>query len=93
MEIPQGNTPADNKSRRQIIKDFYARWMSEHPDKKVWNKSLKAYIKVNNQSVNEILGHASRSMEATTAQLFLTDILSTAIFVEYRPPKCRNNNQ
>ena len=93
MEIPQGNTPADNKSRRQIIKDFYARWMSEHPDKKVWNKSLKAYIKVNNQSVNEILGHASRSMEATTAQLFLTDILSTAIFVEYRPPQCRNNNQ
>jgi len=93
MEIPQGNTPEDNKARRQIIKSFYARWMSEHPDKKVWNKSLKAFIKVNNQSVNEILGHASRSVEATSAQFYLTDILSNAIFVEYRPPKCRNNNQ
>lgn len=93
MEIPQGNTPEDNKSRRQKIKEFYARWMSEHPEKKVWNKSLKSFIKVNNQSINEILGHASRSVEATSAQFCLTDILSNAIFVEYRPPKCRNNNQ
>lgn len=93
MEIPQGNSREDNKARRQIIKDFYAHWMSEHPDRKVWNKSLKAFIKVNNQSVNEILGHASRSVEATSAQFYLTDILSNAIFIESRPPKCRNNNQ
>ena len=93
MEIPRGNTPEDNKFRRQIIKDYYEHWMSEPPDKKVWNKSLNAFIKVNNQSVNEILGHASRSVEATLAQFYLRDILTDAIFVEYRPPKCRNNNQ
>ena len=37
MEIPLGNSREDNKARKQIIKDFYASWIAEHPEKKVWN--------------------------------------------------------
>ena len=93
MEIPQGNTREDNKARRIIIKDFYAHWMSEHPEKKVWNKSLKAYINVKNDSVNEALGHAPRFVEATLAQMHLSEILSDAVYIEKRPPKYGDKNQ
>ena len=93
MEIPSGKSREDNKARRQIIKDFYAKWMSEHPERRTWNKSLRAFIHVKNDSVNEALGHAPRSVEATRAQLHLTEILINAVYVESRPPKNRNNNQ
>ena len=93
MEIPQGNTRDDNKARRTIIKDFYTHWMSEHPEKKVWNKSLRASIFVKNGSINEALGHAPRSVEATIAQMHLSEILSDAVFIERRPPKYGDNNQ
>jgi len=93
MEIPQGNTPEDNKARRAIIKDFYSHWMSEHPEKKVWNKSLNAYINVKNNSINEALGHAPRSVEATLAQMHLSEILSDAVYINTRPPKNGDKNQ
>lgn len=93
MEIPQGNSRDDNKARRQIIRDFYYFWMQEHPEKKVWNKSLKAYINVTNNSVNEILGHAPRSFEATSAQMHLVEILEDAEYREKRPPKFGDKNQ
>lgn len=35
--IPTGTSKEDIKVREKIIKDFYARWISEHPDKKIWN--------------------------------------------------------
>ena len=31
--------------------DFYARWISEHPDKKIWNENLQDYILVKYQSI------------------------------------------
>ena len=93
MEIPRGYSREDIKARRQIIKDFYASWIAQHPDKKVWNKSLKAYILVKFDSVNEALGHASRSFEATNAQLHLSEVLSDAIYVEERPAKFGDKNQ
>ena len=93
MEIPRGNSREDVKSRRQIIKDFYAVWIAEPPDKKVWNKSLKAYIHVKNDSINETLGHAPRSAEATEAQTHLTEILSDAVYVEKRATKHGDKNQ
>ena len=93
MEIPRGNNREDIKARRQIIKDFYAGWIAKHPDKKVWNKSLNAYIHVKNDSINETLGHAPRSAEATEAQTHLTEILSEAVYVESRPPKFGDKNQ
>jgi len=93
MELPKGNTPEDNKARRQIIKDFYSQWILENPDKTVWNKSLQGHIHVKGTSINEILGHASRSVEATKAQFHVTEILSDAILVDQLPPKYGDKNQ
>ena len=56
MEIPRGNSRDEIKTRRQIIKDFYANWIAQHPDKKVWNRSLNAFIHVKFQSINETVG-------------------------------------
>ena len=91
--IPQGNTAEDNKARRQIIKDFYACWISENPGKMIWNPSLRAYIHVKGLSINEILGHAPRSIEATKAQFHLTEILSEAQIVGPLPLKHGDKNQ
>ena len=93
MEIPRGNSREDIKARRIIIKDFYAKWISEHQDKMVWNKSLEAFILVKNTSINEILGHAPKSVEATAAQFHLTKILSDARLVDRWPPKHGDKNQ
>ena len=59
----------------------------------MWNKSLKAYIHVKNDSINETLGHAPRSVEATETQTHLTEVLSEAVYVESRPPKFGDKNQ
>ena len=91
--IPQGNTPEDNKARRQIIKEYYSQWILENPGKTVWNESLHAYIHIKWTSINEILGHAPRSVEATKAQFHLTEILSKATFVDQWPPKHGDENQ
>ncbi len=93
MEIPKGNSREDVKARKQIIKDFYASWVTEHPDKKVWNRSLKAYIHVKFQSVNETAGHAALSYESTDAVLRLSDVLSHAVLTKMLPKKYNNKNQ
>ena len=77
------------KALRQIIKDFYAQWIAAHPEKRVWNKSLKAYIYVKFQSINESLGHAPVSYESTKAVLNLTDLLSMAVKVKYKKAKTK----
>ena len=46
MEIPQGNSREEVKLRDQIIKDFYAGWIAENPEKKMWNEDLQDYILV-----------------------------------------------
>ena len=91
--IPKGNTPEDNKARRQIIKGFYSQWILENPGKTVWNRSLNANIHVKGSSINEILGHAPRSVEATKAQFHLTEILSNAVLIDQWPPKYGDKNQ
>ena len=93
MEIPQGNSREDNKARKQIIKDFYASWIAEHPDKKVWNIDLKAYIHVKFRSTNETAGQASKSYESTREVLRLSEILSKAILMKTMPPKRDDENQ
>lgn len=52
-DIPKGRTKDDIKAREKLIKDFYAQWISEHPDKKVWNHDLGAFIHVKFLSINE----------------------------------------
>ena len=93
MEIPRGNSREDIKARKQIINDFYANWIAEHPDKKVWNKSLHAYIHVKFQSINETKGHASISYKSTLAVLNLTELLEKAIVYQRKPSKHNDKNQ
>lgn len=93
MEIPRGNSPEDNKARRQIIKDFYASWIAEHPDKTIWNASLKGFIHVKGQSINETAGHASLSYDSTQAVFKLTEVLKKATVKETWAPKFGDKNQ
>ena len=93
MEIPKGNSREDNKARKQIIKDIYASWIAEHPDKKIWNNSLKGFIYIKGQSINETAGHASLSYESTLAVFRLTEVLSKAIVRETWTPKHGDKNQ
>ena len=93
MEIPKGNSRDDRKARRQIINDYYARWCAEHPDKKAWNKCLKAYIHIKFKSINETAGQASTSFESTLEVFRLTEILSDATLIKRMPPKRGDENQ
>jgi len=93
MEIPRGNSREDIKARKQIISDFYASWIAEHPDKIVWNESLKAFIHVKFQSINETKGKASISYESTCAVMELTTLLTKAIVKKRTPAKTNDKNQ
>ena len=92
-EIPKGNTREDIKARKQIISDFYAAWCADHPEKRIWNKSLRAYIYVKYQSINETRGQASISYESTKALMDLTEILKNAIVTKRKPTKKNDKNQ
>ena len=91
--IPQGSTPEDIKIRKQIIGDFYAKWNAEHPDKKVWNESLQAFIHIKFQSINETKGHAAFSYASTKAVLELTEILEKAVVIKRSEAKKNDKNQ
>ena len=67
--------------------------LPEHPDKKIWNKSLQAYIHVKYQSINETRGHASLSYESTKAVFELTQILENAVLVKIKEAKSNDKNQ
>lgn len=91
--IPEGNTPEDIRTRKKIIGDFYAKWIAAHPDKKIWNNALQAYIHVKYLSINETKGHASLSYESTRALFELTDILKNAIILKKSKAKTNDKNQ
>ena len=82
QDIPVGRTKEDIKAREQIIKDFYAQWIAEHPDKKVFNITLGKHVCVKFLSINETYEKASRRYESTLAVFRLTEILEKATFVE-----------
>jgi len=93
MEIPKGSSRDDNKARKQIIKDFYASWIADHPDKKIRNNSLKTDIYVKFKSINETAGQASMSYESTMEVFHLSEILADASLVKVMPPKRGDMNQ
>ena len=92
-DIPIGHTKEDIKTREKLIKDFYAQWIAAHPDKKVWNKSLGAFINVKFLSINETYEKASRSYESTLAVFRLTEILELAVKTGEQPAKQNTRNQ
>ena len=93
IEIPRGDSREEIKERKRIIGDFYAKWNAEHPEKRVWNKSLNDFIYVKYQSINETKGHAALSYKSTMAVFHLTMILKHARLVEKWAPKHDDNNQ
>lgn len=93
MDIPNGNDREEIRSRWQLLKDFYAKWNEAHPGKRVWNKSLGAYIHVKYVSINETARQASISFESTQEVLRLSEILSEAELIKAMPPKRGNKNQ
>ena len=93
QDIPVGRTKEDIKAREQIIKEFYAHWIGEHPDKKVLNVVLGKYICVKFLSINETYEKASRSYESTLAVFKLTEILQNATLIEELPAKRNTRNQ
>lgn len=93
IAVPQGNTPEEIRARKKIIGDFYARWNAEHPDKKVWNGSLRSFIHIKFQSINETKGHASISYASTKAVFELTKILERAVVIKRKEAKKNDKNQ
>ena len=93
ITIPTGTRKEDIKAREKIIKDFYAKWISEHPDKKIWNEDLQDYICVKYQSINETYNKAARRYESTLAVFRLTEVMEKAVFKEEKPTKSGDKNQ
>lgn len=91
--IPMGESPEETKQRKQIIFDFYEQWKSAHPEKAVYNESLKADILIRKESVVEAAGHAARSYKSTLAVMKLDELLAGAVKVGIDKPKPGNKNQ
>lgn len=93
MEIPQGNSRDEVKMRDQIIKDFYAGWIAENPEKKMWNEDLHDYISVKYLSITETAEKAARQYESTLAVMRLSELLIKSQKVAEVPPKKNTKNQ
>ena len=83
----------DIKVREKVIKDFYARWISEHPDKKIWTENLQDYILVKYQSINETYNKAARRYESTLAVFRLTEVMEKAVLKSEKGTKPGDKNQ
>jgi len=90
--IPMGNAKQAIKAREKLIKDFYARWIAEHPDKAILNKNLQRKILVKYLSINETYNKAARSYQSTLAVFRLTELLENAELIGEVAPK-NNQNQ
>lgn len=93
MEIPQGNSREEVKLRDQIIKDFYAGWIAENPEKKMWNENLQDNILVKYLSITETAEKAARQYESTLAVMRLSELLTKSKKVAEVPPKKGTKNQ
>lgn len=93
MEIPQGNSREEVKLRDKIIKDFYAGWIAENPEKKMWNEDLQDYILVKYLSITETAEKAARQYESTLAVMRLSELLTKSKKVAEVPPKKNTRNQ
>ena len=81
------------KLRDQMIKDFYAGWIAENPEKKMWNDDLQDYILVKYLSITETAEKAARQYESTLAVMRLSELLTKPKKVAEVPPKKGTKNQ
>ena len=92
-DIPTGKSKEEIKVREQFIKDFYAQWIAEHPDKKIYNAYLGKYICIKFLSINETYEKAARSYKSTLAVFKLTEILQNAVLIKGLPARRKVRNQ
>lgn len=93
LNIPSGKNREDVRSRDKAIKDFYAKWIEENPDKKIWNENLQDYILVKFISIQETAEKAARKYESTLAVFRLSELLAKSMIVAEVPVKPGNKNQ
>ena len=93
IKVPAGTGKEDIKAREKIIKDFYAKWISEHPEKKIWNENLQDFIHVKYQSINETYNKAARRYESTIAVFRLTEVMEKAVLKEVKNTKPGDKKQ
>lgn len=92
--VPQGNDPVSEKTRKEIILDFYYHWKQSNPSHRVFNISLRDYIYVRHISIDEAATHSSKRYLSTLAILQLTGVLANAKKVkEVRIKPNRNQEQ
>ena len=92
--IPKGNSLDEIKTRKKIIKDFYAVWNAENPTKQVYNVHLKEFINIRYLSINETSEMASKRYLSTFVLVhYFTEILELAEEKRRTPPKKDNDNQ
>ena len=93
MDIPQGNNREEVRMRDKIIKDFYAGWRAENPDKKMGNDDLQEYILVKYLSITETAEKAARQYESTLAVMRLSELLTKSKKIAEVPIKKGTKNQ
>ena len=73
LNIPSGNSREEVMIRDKAIKDFYASWNAEHPDKKMWNEDLQDYIHIRFLSIKDIqLNGFAEFKTNSTSSIFTT---------------------
>ena len=77
--VALGDTKEDKKQRKQLIVDFYGKWIAANPEKRLYNKSLQAFIEVRFLSLEETAGHASLKYKSTVAVTFLSEVMENAL--------------
>ena len=77
--IATGETTEDKKQRKQFIIEFYGKWIAKNPEKRLYNKSLGAFIEVRFLSIEETAGHASVSYKSTLSVTFLSEVIKNAV--------------
>ena len=92
--IPEGNSKKDLDQRKEIISNVYREWTEKHPEKKVYNPSLKGDINIRFLSITETIRHAAKTYKSTQALLELDTILRNATIIgKPRTPKKGVANQ
>ena len=94
MNIPNGNSKEELKTREGIISQAYREWTSANPNKKVYNNSLQDYIHIRFISITETMRHAAKNYSSTLAIFQLDTILRKAVkFGKPTPTKKGVKNQ
>ena len=94
IEIPTGTTLEEIRTRKKIIRDFYAIWIAANPAKQIYNANLKEFINVRFLSIQETSLIAANKYSSTFALInYFTEILELAVEIRRTPPKKDNENQ